>query len=270
MKYKTYSTTKPPPEPSLEPCFEGFESSWTRFKQQLELDENSKRFLERPAACIRDIILRLMLDDQVQIMGDFREALDFIDENMSDNDMLRNNLDDWRSLFGQCKKILSNDISALAYTTEALGPPIYPKSDQIGAMRSSMSRLQRTDSTFRPPVQADFDRLRLETKDLTERAVLTFQAMTATMSMVESQKSIAQAETISKLTELAFFFIPLTLTSSIFGMNIPVSRHHWSLPTATSLTCHLRNGTTNSIPGFGLPCPSWCYCSRIWYCTTRS
>jgi hypothetical protein len=40
---------------------------------------------------------------------------------------------------------------------------------------------------------------------------------------VESQKAIVQAETVSKLTGLAFFFIPLTLAASLFGMNIVVS-----------------------------------------------
>lgn len=36
----------------------------------------------------------------------------------------------------------------------------------------------------------------------------------------ESQKAIAQAEGIAKLTQLAFFFIPVSLTASIFGMNM--------------------------------------------------
>ena len=64
-----------------------------------------------------------------------------------------------------------------------------------------------------------------ETKGLLSRAESTFQALMASMTMVESQKAITQAETISKLTQLAFFFIPLTLCSTIFGMNIKVSRN---------------------------------------------
>ena len=46
----------------------------------------------------------------------------------------------------------------------------------------------------------------------------------STMAIVESQKAIAQAETITKLTNLAFFFILLTLTASIVGMKMTVSR----------------------------------------------
>lgn len=55
------------------------------------------------------------------------------------------------------------------------------------------------------------------------RVEAIFQGLMSTMSMVESQKAIAQAEVISKLTSLAFFFIPLTFVTGIFGMNIVVS-----------------------------------------------
>lgn len=36
----------------------------------------------------------------------------------------------------------------------------------------------------------------------------------------KSHKAIEQAEGVAKLTRLAFFFIPLSLTASIFGMNV--------------------------------------------------
>jgi len=45
------------------------------------------------------------------------------------------------------------------------------------------------------------------------------------MSIVESKRAILQTETVSKLTQLAFFFIPLTLVATVFGMNINVSIH---------------------------------------------
>lgn len=40
------------------------------------------------------------------------------------------------------------------------------------------------------------------------------------MALLESQKSIKQTEEVNKLTKLAFIFIPVSLISSIFGMNI--------------------------------------------------
>lgn len=35
----------------------------------------------------------------------------------------------------------------------------------------------------------------------------------------EARKSVDQAETVTKLTYLAFFFLPLSFTASLFGMN---------------------------------------------------
>ena len=43
---------------------------------------------------------------------------------------------------------------------------------------------------------------------------------TGLSSIRESQKSIEEAVSVKRLTQLAFIFIPLTYTSSLFGMNI--------------------------------------------------
>ncbi|KAI1849355.1 hypothetical protein JX266_004850 [Neoarthrinium moseri] len=48
------------------------------------------------------------------------------------------------------------------------------------------------------------------------------QTLMSTMSIIESQKAIQEAENIGKLTQLAFFFIPVTFVASIFGMSIVV------------------------------------------------
>ena len=36
----------------------------------------------------------------------------------------------------------------------------------------------------------------------------------------EAQNALAQAKEVAKLTKLAFFFIPLSFTASLFGMNV--------------------------------------------------
>ena len=43
--------------------------------------------------------------------------------------------------------------------------------------------------------------------------------MTA-MSLVESKRGISEAESVTKLAELAFFFIPLTFAASLFSMQV--------------------------------------------------
>lgn len=42
----------------------------------------------------------------------------------------------------------------------------------------------------------------------------------ANMSVVESKRGTAEAESVTKLTQLAFLFIPLTFSASIFSMQV--------------------------------------------------
>lgn len=48
----------------------------------------------------------------------------------------------------------------------------------------------------------------------------TSHALLAEMQIVDSRRSIAEAESVSKLTELAFVFIPLSFVASLFSMQV--------------------------------------------------
>jgi len=52
----------------------------------------------------------------------------------------------------------------------------------------------------------------------------TSTALMSTMSIIESGKAIEGAEEVTKLTELAFFFVPLGFSASIFGMQVKVAK----------------------------------------------
>lgn len=53
-----------------------------------------------------------------------------------------------------------------------------------------------------------------------QRTTRSHKSIMANMSIVESKRGIAEAESVTKLTELAFFFIPLTFSASIFSMQV--------------------------------------------------
>lgn len=55
---------------------------------------------------------------------------------------------------------------------------------------------------------------------LRQRTTRSQKSLMANMSIVESKRGIAEAESVTKLTELAFFFIPLTFSASIFSMQV--------------------------------------------------
>ena len=208
---------------SRQNAFSDYKPSRSRFKDELKNSDNFEAFLEAPERSIKDIILKFMLDDHMETMSDFREALDFIDENMPKDPVLRRCLPDWRNLLGKWKKALANDIISIAYVTQILlREPAQRESTT--ADRDTTDFSAQCHGAYRSPTRTDFTKLAQEVESLTKRTESTFQALMATMAIVESQKAIAQAETISKLTNLAFFFIPLSLTASVFGMNIVVRK----------------------------------------------
>jgi hypothetical protein len=54
------------------------------------------------------------------------------------------------------------------------------------------------------------------------QATETFNTLRTTLSIYESQQAIAQASAINRLTEMVFIFIPLSFSTSIFGMQMKV------------------------------------------------
>jgi Mg2+ and Co2+ transporter CorA len=56
-----------------------------------------------------------------------------------------------------------------------------------------------------------------------QRVDRSFQAIMSSMSILESERAIVQGAAITRLTELAFFFIPLSFAATFFSMQIQVS-----------------------------------------------
>lgn len=69
----------------------------------------------------------------------------------------------------------------------------------------------------------DFENVLSRIESLKDRMEKTANSLVSTMSILESKRAISEAESVSRLTELAFFFIPLSFATSLFGMQIPVS-----------------------------------------------
>ncbi|KFY10815.1 hypothetical protein V492_04825 [Pseudogymnoascus sp. VKM F-4246] len=65
-----------------------------------------------------------------------------------------------------------------------------------------------------------FERLLTEIDDMIQRLQTASSSLTANMALLDSRRSIAEAQAVTKLTELAFFFIPLTFAATLFGMQV--------------------------------------------------
>lgn len=87
-------------KPEPHDCFSYFMPSRQRFREQFRIPMNFEALTQSPEQSIRDIVVRSMVKDHMEFMSKFRKTLDFIDEHMSNDRILRDSLQHWRDLFG--------------------------------------------------------------------------------------------------------------------------------------------------------------------------
>ncbi|KAL1839374.1 hypothetical protein VTJ49DRAFT_1609 [Mycothermus thermophilus] len=109
--------------------------------------------------------------------------------------------------------------------------------DHLGRWRDSLLRLLtelpelakslRRFFTFpyegRPipqPLSAGLMDLEAEIRAMEERCERAQQSLRSDLSLVESKRGILEAESVSRLTKLAFVFIPLTFAAGLFSMQV--------------------------------------------------
>ena len=56
--------------------------------------------IETEVANIRGVVLKMMMDNTTSIISQFRSILDYIDESMSSDQVLRDCLQHWRDVLG--------------------------------------------------------------------------------------------------------------------------------------------------------------------------
>lgn len=200
--------------PTTKPRFDDFVDCCNRFRkclsEYLEAPDAASIFRRNPVDVAKNILLQLALEDHMEIFPKLHSALDRVDEGMSDNNILYKSILEWRKFFGFWRRVLRHDLSSIAYIKKILEHPI-----GTGHGESLLKR--------REYFKTSFETLQEKIKRIETDINSSFTAIMSTMSIVESQRAITQAEDVSKLTKLAFFFIPLTLSAGIFGMNIVVS-----------------------------------------------
>ena len=128
-------------------CFSDFKPSRSRLRQRLQNVGRTTALKESSRRCIKDLSLQLISDDN------FKEATDFIDEHMSDNDILRDSLQCWRTLLGQWKKVLVRDIKNTTELYQALRCDSSTEAQKILADRTIRECPCTIDGMFRPSGQ---------------------------------------------------------------------------------------------------------------------
>lgn len=154
-----------------------------------------------------NLLFHFMVNDWTSVLREMGKFLDEVDTLLSDNDTLQKKLVTWRIILGSWRKNLVDDSEKIRTTLVAVKQQETTKQQLGGSFSSSLNELLNHVESL---------------KDRTER---TFGALMSSMAIVESQRAISQAESISRLTELAFLFIPLGFAASFFGMQLQVSTY---------------------------------------------
>ena len=108
-------------------------------------------------------------------------------------------------------------------TIKVRGGPSWP--------RPSDTALQRKSESAAKALERDYEHLLERIGILSGRCQARMNVLMNKAMIAESNKAIIQAEEVTKLTRLAFVYIPISFTASFFGMNLEP----------------LVNNTTNSI-----------------------
>ena len=154
-------------------------------------------------------LFEIVHSDTMNTLRHMEFSLREIGQHILDDSLIQQRLVRWRYLlerFGTELQQLEDSLRSFALFINSSGPPHTVKTKDPERDSSPIEKLLE-DSVS----QVKFVR------QLTTRP---HKSLMANMSIIESKRGIAEAESVTKLTELAFFFIPLTFSASIFSMQV--------------------------------------------------
>jgi hypothetical protein len=135
-------------------------------------------------------LFRVIHDDTNGLVDVIRVSLREVRKGTLDEDLMQKRVTFWRSLLNQLNFSLS-DLEQRLRTFTDLAFDLEPRFAEDG-----IELIERCSSS-----------------------------LLAEMQIVDSRRSIAEAESISKLTELAFVFVPLSFVASLFSMQVKELEH---------------------------------------------
>jgi hypothetical protein len=145
-------------------------------------------------------------DDSQSLLDIIRVSLRQIREGTLDEDLMQKRVTFWRAQLHRLHFSLAEFDERLREFTHFISElDMHPPSAEMRPELPSEKltrEVHRTLSNSMQLIEKSADSLRAE------------------MQIVDSRRSIAEAESISKLTELAFVFIPLSFVASLFSMQI--------------------------------------------------
>lgn len=165
-------------------------------------------------------LFRVIHDDTQSLAGIIRVTSQRIREDTMDEDLMQKRVMDWRRLLHRLNVSLA-DI------------------DQRLRTFSTFSRdFDEQSLAFHQGKEMPSEKFASDTREIVRDCInlldRSANSLLAEMQIVDSRRSIAEAKSVAKLTELAFIFIPLSFVASLFSMQVdvlesPVPLYHFIL-----------------------------------------
>lgn len=156
-----------------------------------------------------EFLFAIIQNDTSNTLRHMEYSLQEIGQHILDDTLIQQRLIHWRLLlerFGAELQQLEDSLRRFADFLSITGSS-YKSNTEDSKKRISL-------------VENPLEDIVAQIRSLRQRTTRSHKSLMANMSIVESKRGIAEAESVTKLTELAFFFIPLTFSASIFSMQV--------------------------------------------------
>ncbi|CAG8922441.1 unnamed protein product [Penicillium salamii] len=138
-------------------------------------------------------------------------GLDQMDIGVLDEAKMEDQISDWIQAISYAQKEISELQASMepfvAFCASMDSPDIESNSSE-------------SHSITEPKVLREFQQLSEMMTKMSDRLQRTSTHLTSNLGLLESRRSINEAQAVSRLTELAFVFVPLSFATSVFGMQV--------------------------------------------------
>ncbi|KAI5776663.1 hypothetical protein EDC01DRAFT_636508 [Geopyxis carbonaria] len=187
------------------------------------------------------LLLTLSRHDTTELLCRIAEGLGIVNHALPNDSIVQERVFYWRRLLVEYREQLQTSLDGIENSlsiAKALKQESQSEANRWSLPQWSLSRrgtfssLKRTATVesesggihdtknATQQIYDEFKDLESQALVLAERVEQTSQSLMSTLSIVESQRAISEAESVTKLTELAFFFIPISFSATLFGMQV--------------------------------------------------
>ncbi|KAJ1711306.1 hypothetical protein NYO67_6554 [Aspergillus flavus] len=154
-----------------------------------------------------DTLFEIIRQDTLTLLRVLNEILSDMEVDILDDTKMEDRLTLWRQLLTKAERELLDLIASIKEFLAFFG--ITHPANTSPAASDESSDILRSVSDLFDQINQMLARLRRASSSLTSN-----------MGLLDSRRSIDEAHAVTRLTELAFIFIPLSFSTSVFGMQI--------------------------------------------------